>query len=279
MHVYRIFMVGIKEFYRDMKRLFKIHRKLTNSPEGFKCLNRKEIELYHQMPKDMIRVAPMLIISTLPFANYVVFPLVYLFPRQLLCHHFWTLKQRSDFAMIGQRKRLYNYKPVFRCVQAQLDTIKNREDHANWAYVLGLLGSGLHPKPEDILKSINLFRGDPYHLAYLYPGHVTGLLRMYRMHGGWRRRQRLAERATILQEMDFAIEREGGLSKLSQEELRQACFYRGLNPITMKTDDIIDWLSQWFKISQAVDAESLSLLLHCPILLGYNQPSNWILIH
>jgi hypothetical protein len=75
LHVYRIFMVGIKDFYRDMKYCFKIHRRLS-SPAGFKCLTRKEIELYHQMPKDMWRVAPMLILSTLPFANYIVFPLV-----------------------------------------------------------------------------------------------------------------------------------------------------------------------------------------------------------
>lgn len=75
--------------------------------------------------------------------------------------------------MEGLRKRLYNYKPVFRCVQAQLDTLKGREEHEHWAYVLGLLGSGVHPKPEDIVKSIDLFRGDPYHLDYLYPGHVV----------------------------------------------------------------------------------------------------------
>jgi hypothetical protein len=62
---------------------------------------------------------------------------------------------------------------VFRCVQAQLDTLKGREEHEHWAYVLGLLGSGVHPKPEDIVKSIDLFRGDPYHLSYLYPGHVV----------------------------------------------------------------------------------------------------------
>ncbi|XP_069674389.1 LETM1 domain-containing protein 1 isoform X2 [Periplaneta americana] len=279
MHVYRIFMVGIKEFYRDMKYYFRIHRKLTTSPRGFECLTRKEIELYHQMPKDMIRVAPMLILSTLPFANYIVFPLVYLFPRHLLCHHFWTLQQRMEFAMETQRKKLYNYKPVFRCLQAQLDTLQGRAEHNNWGYVLGLLGSGVHPKPEDIVKSIHLFRGDPYHLAYLYPGHVKGLLRMHSMHMGWRRRHRLAERAQILHEMDMAIEREGGLSNLSQEELRMACFLRGLNPITMKREDMVYWLSQWMSVSKVVDSSSLSLLLHCPILLGYNQPSNWILIH
>lgn len=74
MHVYRIFMVGIKDFYRDMKYYFKIHRRLSSA--GFKCLTRNEIELYYHMPKDMMRVAPMLILSTLPFANYIVFPLV-----------------------------------------------------------------------------------------------------------------------------------------------------------------------------------------------------------
>jgi len=75
LHVYRIFMVGIKDFYRDMKYYFKIYRRLS-MPAGFKCLTRKEMELYHQMPKDMMRVAPMLILSTLPFANYIVLPLV-----------------------------------------------------------------------------------------------------------------------------------------------------------------------------------------------------------
>lgn len=278
MHVYRIFMVGIKDFYRDMKYYFKIHRRLS-TPGRFKCLTRKEIELYHQMPKDMIRVAPMLILSTLPFANYIVFPLVYLFPRQLLCQHFWTLQQRTEFAMEGLRKRLYNYKPVFRCVQAQLDTLKGREEHEHWAYVLGLLGSGVHPKPEDIVKSIDLFRGDPYHLDYLYPGHVKGLLRIHNMQTGLRRRRRLAEQATILHEMDMAIIREGGISQLSQDDLRVACFLRGLNPVTMKAEDMVHWLTQWIFVSEAVDTTTLSLLLHCPILLGYNQPSNWILIH
>lgn len=271
-------MVGIKDFYRDMKYYFKIYRRLS-TPAGFKCLSRKEIELYHQMPKDMMRVAPMLILSTLPFANYIVLPLVYLFPRQLLCQHFWTLQQRTEFAMETLRIRLYNYRPVFRCVQAQLDTLKDKEEHEHWAYVLGLLGSGMHPKPEDIVKSVDLFRGDPYHLSYLYPGHVKGLLRMHSMHTGLRRRYRLAEQAAIIHEMDMAIVREGGASQLSQEELRLACFLRGLNPITMKTEDMIHWLTQWIVVSQVVDRSSLSLLLHCPILLGYNQPSNWMLIH
>ncbi|XP_068087152.1 LETM1 domain-containing protein 1 isoform X2 [Anabrus simplex] len=279
MHVYRIFMVGIKEFYADMKSFFRIVKKVNASPEGFKSLTLQEIHLYYQMPKDMKKVAPVLILSALPFANYIILPLVYFFPRQLLCSHFWTLQQKTEFALHSQRRRLYNYRPVFRALQAQLDFLDDSPLKESWAHALSLLGSGVHPKPEEILLCKDLFCSHPYHLLHLYSSHVNALLRMHGMHVGWKRRSRLAERALIIQEMDFAIIREGGPSALSYEDLRQSCFIRGLNPVNMKTEDIVDWLSKWITISEAVDEDSWSLLLHCPVLLSYNQPTNWSLLH
>lgn len=75
MHVYRVFLVGVKDFYNDMKKYLKVSRIHSNSPEGLRALTRKELELYLQLPKDMKKVAPVLLISALPFANYVIFPL------------------------------------------------------------------------------------------------------------------------------------------------------------------------------------------------------------
>lgn len=43
------------------------------------------------------------------------------------------------------------------------------------------------------------------------------------MHIGWRRRKRLSYRARIIQLMDEAIIREGGVTELSQEEIRWVC--------------------------------------------------------
>lgn len=79
MHVYRVFLVGVKDFYNDMKKYLKVSRISSNSPEGLRALTRKELELYLQLPKDMKKVAPVLLISALPFANYVVFPLALVF--------------------------------------------------------------------------------------------------------------------------------------------------------------------------------------------------------
>ncbi|XP_044252605.1 LETM1 domain-containing protein 1 [Tribolium madens] len=280
MRVYRVFTVGIKDFARDLKDYFRIVRILNSPTKGkFKSLTRREIELYHQMPKDMLKVAPVLLISALPLANYVIFPLAYLFPRVFLSRHFWNLQQRAEFNILDLRSRLVNNRPLFRCVQAELDKIRGHRLFCKWAEVLGMMGSGVQPKVEQILECKDLFTCEPYHLFYLKGKHVKHLLRIHDLHMGWFRRSRLIERAVILQEMDKAIIREGGVHNMPQDALKNACYIRGLNPMNMRNEDMIDWLNNWIKISNVVDRESWSLLLHCPILLAYNEPSNWTLIY
>lgn len=124
---------------------------------------------------------------------------------------------------------------------------------------------------------------------------------MHDLRPGWFKRKRLADLALIIKAMDESITRGGGVNNLSADALKNACLIRGkhfniiydfqvffnlrifqilgLNPTNMRTEDMVMWLQQWLQISKEVDTESLSLLLHCPILLGYNQPSNWLLIY
>lgn len=65
----------LQDFYRDLKIFFSVIHKLNLTGKGLDSLTRKELEIYHQMPKDMIKVAPVLLLSALPFANYVIFPI------------------------------------------------------------------------------------------------------------------------------------------------------------------------------------------------------------
>ncbi|KAG8327733.1 LETM1 domain containing 1 [Homalodisca vitripennis] len=58
-----------------------------------------------------------------------------------------------------------------------------------------------------------------------------------------------------------------------------ACLFRGLNPANMKKEDMEEWLEGWLQVSQCVRKDSRSLLLHSPVLLAYNHPSNWVLLH
>ncbi|MPC20434.1 hypothetical protein E2C01_013377 [Portunus trituberculatus] len=55
--------------------------------------------------------------------------------------------------------------------------------------------------------------------------------------------------------------------------------FRGLNPTNMSTDAMLEFLQNWLKVSKEVDASCYSLLLHLPIFLAYNQPTNFALIY
>lgn len=79
--------------------------------------------------------------------------------------------------------------------------------------------------------------------------------------------------------MDLAIEREGGAATLPIEGLRYCCYLRGLNPSNMSQSDMVEWLNNWVKVSLIVNGSNISLFLHLPILIGYNHPSNWQLLH
>uniref|UniRef100_A0A0A9XR60 LETM1 domain-containing protein 1 n=2 Tax=Lygus hesperus TaxID=30085 RepID=A0A0A9XR60_LYGHE len=278
--IYRIFKEGFQDFYQDFKGLMIVRKKLRRNYHELGCLSRQELELNMRMPGDMYRVAPVLLISALPFANYVVFPLAYLFPRQLLCRHFWTLQQKIQYSVLDQKRRLRYYKPVFRALQSKVSSLKGHQTHNLWRQCIAQLGSGLHPGSIKVANVQHLFgNGQVYDLKNLPSSHLRVLLKMHDMHTGWRRRKRLLERAKMIYYMDLAIMREGGVEAMSQEDVRTACFIRGLNPTNMNADETVRWLKEWIKLSKGLKDESWSFILHLPILTAYNHPSNWVLIH
>lgn len=171
MHIYRVFSLGVKDFFGDMKMYFKINS-IVNG-KGIKALTRKEMELYCQMPKDMLKVAPVLLIAALPFMNYVIFPIAYMYPRKLLTSHFWTIQQRVEFQELYLKERTANNKKLFRRLQLGLDGTKDSPYHKEFNYMLGLLGSGTHPTAEEILMVKDVFLEAPYSLKSLSSSHLV----------------------------------------------------------------------------------------------------------
>lgn len=173
MHLYRTFKVGMKEFYRDVVTYMKIIKVLNTTAGGLKSLTLHEIEIYHKLPKDMYKIAPVLLLSALPLTNYIIFPLAYFFPRQMLCSHFWNLQQRSEFQIYYLKQRLMNHRPTFRCIQEQLDSLKDHPLCEEWAEILGLIGSGVQPTTEQIIQCKTLFSGPPYQIRKLTGPHLV----------------------------------------------------------------------------------------------------------
>lgn len=170
MNVYRTFVIGMRDLYRDMKEFVKVYKIANTSELHLRALNRKELEVFHQLPKDMKKVAPVFLISALPLANYVIFPLAYMYPRRFLSPQFWSIQQRSQFETEYLRERLQHNMRVYRFMQMKLDESRNDTQYKELKSVLGLLGSGLHPNVEQLLEINDVFTKPPFKLEAL-PGH------------------------------------------------------------------------------------------------------------
>lgn len=96
-----------------------------------------------------------------------------MYPRHFLTHHFWTLQQRSEFAVINLRDRLVYNRPVLRHLQSNMSTLKNDRHYERWRDILGKLGSGLHPSVEDIIRVNELFAEPPYKMKSLGYTHIV----------------------------------------------------------------------------------------------------------
>ncbi|TDG53014.1 hypothetical protein AWZ03_000557 [Drosophila navojoa] len=279
MQLYRVFFEGVKDFFADMKRFLKISRIANHAPQGIRALNRQELELYMQMPRDMMKVAPALIGCSLPMVGYAFFPLVFWYPRIFLTPHFWTEPQRIEFQKYYTKRRLQCNKSVLRCLQAKLKQVEGHHKYAEFEAILGQLGSGTHPTPEALISVKDIFAEGPYSLLGMSRKHVKCLVKMHGLPNSLFKRHRLHEHAFLVHFMDMAITREGGVHNLSLASLRYSCCLRGLNPDGLSAEEMIDWLRKWVKVSTSIQGEHITLFLHLPVLLGYNHPNNWKTIY
>lgn len=278
MHVYRVFSIGSRDVYTDLKRFVTAIKKQGSN--GANSLTREELQLMYTMPRDLRKLSPLFLLSALPFTNYIIFPLALYFPRYLLTSHYWTLQQKLEFMLINHKARLKHNKPLFRCMQAELKNIKDEALRIKWRDAIACLGSGTHPTTKNIIVCSKLFSGPPYSLNNLKRKHLKELLAIHGM-SVWRpfKRKRLMERGMLILRMDHAIVREGGVKEMSNEAIRWALSFRGVNPANMSIESMRSWLEQWLIVSASVDQNNISLLLHSPILLAYNHSTNWILIY
>ncbi|KAF2350660.1 LETM1-like [Trinorchestia longiramus] len=308
--MFRIFSVGLKTFIKDFTGYVRVLVKLSFPSERLENLTLHQLQLYHFMPYDMFKVFPVLAISAIPFGQNLALPFGYLFPRQLLCRHFWDLQQSHDFAMRDLRKRVLYARPVFRCLQASVAGIEPLNDRVRMQSVCHLLGSGRHPRDTQVMELRQLFSAAPYGLKNIKRHHVHSLLRLHDL-SAVRSRKRLRDHARWLLCHDFALTAEArgvpatdatsqrqdqgvdsssvegsGQSTLQQCDLaslhvnvlKTSLLLRGISPIGLDSSGMVRVMERWLAVSLQLSCADSSLLLHLPILLFYNHPTNLALV-
>ena len=230
------------------------------------------LQIYFYLPGELLRVAPVLILSAFPMAQNVVFPLAYMYPHRLLSSHFYSDQQQTD-AFYNEAKIRQSY---YRSVLRDLILMASKSDPGARKILASILNEKETPTAEAILALIPLFSQDgPLHIRKLAAPHVKHLMKVHRVRGSifWFPRFRLQQYSNMIHQIDLALIREGGPEFQQSQDLKKSSHLRGLNVKDQTEESMTSYLNAWLQISSKLDVHTMSLLLHLPILIGYNHAS------
>ncbi|XP_072769849.1 LETM1 domain-containing protein 1 isoform X2 [Nerophis lumbriciformis] len=266
---------GLKLLFRDGKEVMQIKARMASHRVEYTDLSYRELEKVRQLRRDVIKAIPVAIIAIPPFANYLVFVLMYLFPRQMLIPHFWTPKQQVEYRQVYHSFRARQHWPLLKGLQQVSSQVKNSQLRSHLDHLCSKVQTGANPKVSEILAVRGLFSGPPLgmnRLSVVQMRQISSFLFLTPRLPGFLIKRRLLGHALELTLLDRALSRLGP-HQLSDSEVRQACYVRGLNSDCVSTEKCREWLYQWLQISSSLKESEVSLLLHCLAFLSANYPN------
>ncbi|XP_066210108.1 LETM1 domain-containing protein 1 isoform X1 [Saccopteryx leptura] len=269
--LYTTFMKGLQMIWADAKKARRIKTNMWKHNIKFHQLSYREMEHLRQFRRDITKCLFVGILSIPPFANYLVFLLMYLFPRQLLIQHFWTPKQQIDFLNIYHAIRKQSHPDILCYLEKIIPLISDEGLQWHMTELCAKIQRGTHPAVHDILALRECFSNHPLGLDQLHALQMKALSRAMFLTPylpSFLLRRRLKTHTTVIHQLDKALAKLG-ISHLTAQEVRSACYVRGLNSTLVAEERCRTWLAEWLQISCNLKAE-LSLLLHNVVLLSIN---------
>lgn len=269
--LYHTFVEGFKLLFKDAKEVVKIKIQMRTDGVQVHNLPYRDMEKLRQFRRNLIKAIPLVLISIPPFANYLVFLLMYFFPRQLLIPHFWNLKRQLEFRGVYHSLRAQHHQPVLEGLERMSNQVKDRQLQVRLKHLCVKVQNGTNPKVSEILAVRSLFSGPLAikKMSVKHMRHISPLLFLTPRLPGFLIGRRLNSHALELLQLDQALSRLGP-HQLSEAELRNACYVRGLNSDAVEISRCNEWLSQWLQVSSSLKASEASLLLHTIVLLSAN---------
>ncbi|XP_027700054.1 LETM1 domain-containing protein 1 isoform X1 [Vombatus ursinus] len=271
--LYSLFIKGFQMLLADAKKARRIKTFMTQKKLMFHQLSYRDMEHLRQFRRDVVKCLFLGIISIPPFANYLVFLLMYLYPRQLLIQHFWTSKQQLEFLDIYHSQRKKSHPEILNCLEKAIPSISNTALQRHFTQLCAKVQNGTHPGINDLLLLKSCFSVYPLDIAHLSIAHVKALSRAMLLTPHLPSvllRYRLNKHTTVLHQLDKALKRLG-TGQLTAQEVKSACYLRGLNSTHLTEDWCRIWLEEWLQFSCSLKNAEMSLLLHATVLLSTNH--------
>eukprot|EP00076_Gallus_gallus_P035864 XP_025001402.1 LETM1 domain-containing protein 1 [Gallus gallus] len=266
------FTAGLEALLADAREVRQIRQTMAREGLSAAQLNYRDMERLRQFRRDVLKAVPVALIAIPPFANFLVLLLMYFFPRQFLIRHFWTPRQQQQFSEENHSARRAAYAAVLSCLDTAVQSLPEQRLQHRLRELCLQVRRGRHPRVAELCAVRALFSGPALRLAELRAAHVRALSRVLFLTPllpSVLVRRRLRGHLLEIRHLDGALARLG-LAQLSEEELRAACYLRGLNPSQLSAAQCRAWLEQWLGLSCMLQASEASLLANSMVLLSLN---------
>ncbi|NWI64609.1 LTMD1 protein, partial [Todus mexicanus] len=282
------FTKGVQALFLEVQEVRKIKSKMSRQRLSVQQLPYREMErlrqgclasdpdslllFWRQFRRDLIKAIPIGVIAIPPFANFLVIVLMYFFPRQLLIRYFWTPNQQVEFLDAYDAIRRDSYPSVVASLALAAQTLPEPQLQRLLQQLCAKVQQGSQPRVAELYAVRSLFSGSPLGLSKLQVSHVKALSQVLFLTPhlpAFFLRHRLRSHVLEIRQLDRAMLRLG-LGQLSEEELRAACYLRGLNSTHLDMAECRAWLEQWLGLSCKLDASEVSLLANSMVLLSLN---------
>ncbi|XP_055520353.1 LETM1 domain-containing protein 1 isoform X1 [Leucoraja erinacea] len=270
--IYSTFFRGFRLLYLDFKEVHGIKYKMANKGLKYNQLPYREMEKLRQFRRDVIKVIPVVLLAIPPFANYIVFILMYFFPRQFLISHFWTHDQHQEFKEIYHSFRAQVYPDAVSGLIKAASKVKDRQLKKQLLTLGNKVQDGIHPEIFQLHIVAKLFLGHPLAIRHIDSRQAEIFSRVMFLTPhmpSFILRHRIWSHIMEIRHLDQALN-SLGLHELSEDELRNACYVRGLNSVHLNAAQCKDWLIKWVQLSKKLKDSEASLLLHSMVLLSTN---------
>ncbi|XP_054039192.1 LETM1 domain-containing protein 1 isoform X2 [Rissa tridactyla] len=196
----------------------------------------------------------------------------YFFPRQLLIRYFWTPSQQVEFLDAYDAIRRDSYPDVVKSIALAARSLPEPQLQKRLQELCAEVQRGSQPRVAELYAVRSLFSGSPLGLNKLQVSHVRALSQVLFLTPhlpAFFLRHRLRSHVLEIRHLDRAMLRLG-LGQLSEEELKAACYIRGLNSTHLGMSECRAWLEQWLGLSCKLQASEASLLANSMVLLSLN---------
>ncbi|XP_021562707.1 LETM1 domain-containing protein 1 isoform X2 [Carlito syrichta] len=220
--LYTTFMKGLQMLWADAKKARRIKTNMWKNNLKFHQLPYREMEHLRQFRQDVIKCLFLGIISIPPFANYLVFLLMYLFPRQLLVQHFWTPKQQIDFLDVYHGLRKQSHPEIVSYLEKAIPLISDAGLRWHLTDLCAKMQRSTHPAAPDILALRECFSDHPLGLNHLQAVHMKALSRAMLLTPYLPPpllRHRLKTRIAVIHQLDGALVKLG-IGQLTAQEVK-----------------------------------------------------------